>query len=73
VVRYRVRVAACAASLVPYGGVLTASSLMMSRAFSWWNRVISKPFEQRDSTALHKLKTILYPLMLRRTKSMRVR
>ena len=38
----------------------------------WWNRVIEKPFhgddENMSSSALDRLKTVLSPIMLRRTK-----
>ena len=37
---------------------------------SWWNRVISKPFENQDEKALVRLRAVLHPLLLRRTKDM---
>ena len=40
---------------------------------SWWKRVISGPFERGDVDALSRLKAILQPLMLRRTKNMTMR
>lgn len=35
---------------------------------AWWTRVITRPFEQGDENALVRLKVILQPLLLRRTK-----
>lgn len=36
----------------------------------WFNTVILKPFEKGDPIALGRLKAVLHPLMLRRTKDM---
>ncbi|KAI9919122.1 hypothetical protein PsorP6_011659 [Peronosclerospora sorghi] len=43
-----------------------------SRA-AWWKRVINKPYEDGDVNALGRLKAILTPLLLRRTKHSRDR
>jgi len=40
-------------------------------SWGWWNAVISQPFAQGNELALQRLRAILSPLMLRRTKSMR--
>ena len=40
-------------------------------SWGWWHSVISAPFEKQDSLALQRLRAILTPLMLRRTKAMR--
>ena len=37
----------------------------------WWRRVIAKPFEDKDAKALQRLKAVLQPLLLRRTKDMK--
>ena len=37
----------------------------------WWRRVIARPFQLQDSRALQRLKAVLQPLLLRRTKTMR--
>ena len=37
----------------------------------WWRRVIAKPFEMQDVKALQRLKAVLQPLLLRRTKDMK--
>ena len=37
----------------------------------WWRRVIARPFQEQDARALQRLKAVLQPLLLRRTKSMR--
>ncbi|CAI0383903.1 unnamed protein product [Linum tenue] len=36
--------------------------------WSWWNKLIHKPYENGDPRALKLIKAILRPLMLRRTK-----
>lgn len=36
--------------------------------WSWWNKLVQKPFEEGDERGLTLLKAILRPLMLRRTK-----
>ncbi|TMW67746.1 hypothetical protein Poli38472_007418 [Pythium oligandrum] len=38
---------------------------------AWWKRVIANPFEQGDDQALVRLKVILTPILLRRTKHSR--
>lgn len=38
--------------------------------YSWWRRMISEPFEQQDDRGLARLKAVMNPLLLRRTKSM---
>lgn len=40
-------------------------------SWGWWHAVISQPFERQDTVALQRLRAILAPLMLRRTKAMR--
>jgi DNA repair protein RAD5 len=40
-------------------------------SWGWWSTVISQPFEKQDPVALQRLRAVLGPLMLRRTKSMR--
>ena len=40
-------------------------------SWGWWKAVISQPFERQDAVALQRLRAILTPLMLRRTKDMR--
>lgn len=40
--------------------------------FSFWNRMISKPFQKQDQKALRRLHALLQPLLLRRTKAMRL-
>jgi DNA repair protein RAD5 len=37
----------------------------------WWSKMIAKPFEQDDPAAVARLRTVLGPLVLRRTKDMR--
>ena len=37
----------------------------------WWRRVIARPFQEQDSRALQRLKAVLQPLLLRRTKAMK--
>lgn len=37
----------------------------------WFNTVILRPFEKGDAVALNRLKAVLHPLMLRRTKDMK--
>ena len=37
----------------------------------WWRRVIARPFEEHDERALQRLKAVLQPLLLRRTKDMK--
>lgn len=40
-------------------------------SWGWWSTVISQPFERQEEIALQRLRAILAPLMLRRTKAMR--
>jgi DNA repair protein RAD5 len=40
-------------------------------SWGWWNSVISQPFAHGNEVALQRLRAILSPLMLRRTKAMR--
>ncbi|CAM9749401.1 unnamed protein product, partial [Ectocarpus sp. 13 AM-2016] len=35
----------------------------------WWRKVISDPYKDGDAEALRRLKTVLAPILLRRTKS----
>ena len=37
----------------------------------WWTRMIAKPFDNNDPVALKRLRIILNPLLLRRTKEMK--
>ncbi|CAN0214983.1 unnamed protein product, partial [Hapterophycus canaliculatus] len=36
----------------------------------WWRRVIADPYKDGDMEALRRLKTVLAPILLRRTKVM---
>jgi DNA repair protein RAD5 len=38
---------------------------------AWWQRVIARPFEQGDEDAITRLKVLLKPMLLRRTKRSR--
>ncbi|KAJ6403109.1 hypothetical protein OIU84_015098 [Salix udensis] len=41
--------------------------------WAWWNKLVQKPFEEGDERGLKLVKSILKPIMLRRTKTSRDR
>ncbi|CAM9695293.1 unnamed protein product, partial [Chrysoparadoxa australica] len=38
---------------------------------AWWKNAVKVPYEKGDKSALTRLKTVLHPIMLRRTKDMK--